>query len=1545
VLSLVFVLGDNYKQEAEATANGVWRWGLNANGQLGDATNTSRNSVTRATPYGQFSGWFYIVSAGDVHGAGIDASGRLFTWGGNASGQLGDGTTTNRNVPVHIMPGTYFSHVAAGERHTLAIDRNGRIWAWGANNRGQLGDGTTTNRHSPVQLSVTQAGSSSQLRFVYVAASTHDDHSMAICSSGNIFQWGRFNFNQLNDVPTRIFPQHFHSSFLSFKTVSTNSGRAFAIANDGRLFAWGANSNGGLGDGTTTNRTQAVRVGGDLRFKKVSTGVHSTLAITTDGRLFGWGLNMLGEIGDGTMIIRRSPIAVRADLRFKAVSVAMHTLAVERNGRLWAWGRNGEGQIGDGTNTGRTSPVLINAVTRASRVSAGNNFSLAIYHPFFAQPNVSVSGNRITWGNGASGASSFTDATNFEIFRNGTRIGTVAGNVRSFDLPAVNYWMVGMHTIQVAPIISSQNNMQGSRGNVSWLATAPLLAPQGVEIQGEYLIWNIPDTLCGFCGSENITVFCCCCYYCADCETTCCCVRNSQSPNVANTTHFRILAGNTLITTVPITMGQREWFNLASWLSLNDPNATLVEAGAHSINVVAMNMTASSGWLLSPQAYVGQFVRAGRVDSISITAQGQGAANSTSLGVGWPRPLSVEQMPSIQLLANVIGINGTDKSVTWSSSNPSIATVDAVSGFVRATWPENMWTQSQLPHLATIITARSVYDNSVMGQFTIQIIFADPPYPLAVGVAILGGLRHIELPVDGSALINATQFSASAFGYNLGANTGVTWSSSDAGVATVNRYTGVLNALRAGVVRITATSVASPNVPYGFYVTILRDATAIATNVTIFCDMQRTDERRIVIPYNAVEMPFVDLRAFIEGHNIGCQLVTWTSSCGAQIGLPSLFLSLSHTADGVRVTGLSQAGPLILTATPVNAVGVVGRFRIFVDRAVEPSVTSISVSAPSVSTLVIPIRRPISSTELPSVQLTATTIGGIGGGTNSPVVWTSSCGAVAGFGLDRVVGQFVEFILHSVNPNIVTVRAVAGGLTKMLEQVTITATSQVTPSMYASRILTVEQPVISEIVLSKVFEAHSGVLTIPYGNTEVGARAGLDLRAVVGTSNASVQAQIMWVSQPAGAVMFDNVRLEGQNVVVTVRPGFVGVVTIRAKGAYCGTQSNEIVIEIVQESVTSVRVLGPLDGMFEYAMLINLPRPDAVQLPVVQLGASVGGSFAAANNLVWTSSCGGSVVEFLGGTSGGLVMLRARDAGVAVITAMHQSTGFYGSFTIVVEQSALYSVEILGDGVVREQIAMLIPLVYADGVYSLPELAQRQMLTLSLQAALRGNVASQFVWTVSSDSVVRINGATESGEGGFSKITDLGGFITLLPYGTGRAVIRAVSMLDPSVYAEFIIYVTRGTASCNIQDGILDLPTIAEGDIRVILVCEHYFGAARMSHTDMSLEYAHSFELPTLQINIAGAIFFGWSLSRGGDILESLPVYLLDTQYGADTILLFAVWYIPYAENGSGSNLARNIIIGTLSVAGVGAAGTAGYIAQSKIRARRKSEADEWGMD
>jgi hypothetical protein len=105
---------------------------------LGDGTNTNKTLPVQIKQGTKFK----TVSAGSGHTMAIDESGNLWGWGNNFSGQLGDGTNTNKTSPVQIKSGTKFQEVSTGSRHSLAIDEMGNLWAWGGNDFGQLGDGS-----------------------------------------------------------------------------------------------------------------------------------------------------------------------------------------------------------------------------------------------------------------------------------------------------------------------------------------------------------------------------------------------------------------------------------------------------------------------------------------------------------------------------------------------------------------------------------------------------------------------------------------------------------------------------------------------------------------------------------------------------------------------------------------------------------------------------------------------------------------------------------------------------------------------------------------------------------------------------------------------------------------------------------------------------------------------------------------------------------------------------------------------------------------------------------------------------------------------------------------------------------------------------------------------------------------------------------------------------------------------------------------------------------------------------------------------------------
>ena len=139
------------------------------------------------------------ISAGQAHSLAVRSDGTAWAWGDNQSGQLGDGTTTDRLTPVQVSGLTKVAAVSAsrcctasGEYFSLAVRTNGSAWSWGDNGYGQLGDGTTDDRHVPGR--VVGLG---HVAVVGVTAGTF--HGVAVRSDGTVFGWGHNGYGQLGD--------------------------------------------------------------------------------------------------------------------------------------------------------------------------------------------------------------------------------------------------------------------------------------------------------------------------------------------------------------------------------------------------------------------------------------------------------------------------------------------------------------------------------------------------------------------------------------------------------------------------------------------------------------------------------------------------------------------------------------------------------------------------------------------------------------------------------------------------------------------------------------------------------------------------------------------------------------------------------------------------------------------------------------------------------------------------------------------------------------------------------------------------------------------------------------------------------------------------------------------------------------------------------------------------------------------------------------------------------------------------------------------------
>ncbi|MBM2815382.1 MAG: C-terminal target protein [Ignavibacteria bacterium] len=357
-------------------------WGSNNYGQLGDGTQSDKSSPIQI---GNGTNWTSISGGGAQHTLAIKSDGTLWAWGGNAYGQLGDGTITDKNTPVQIGSGTNWVKVSCGGAHTLAIKSDGTLWAWGRNIAGQLGDGTTTDKSTPVQI-----GTGTN----WVVVSCAYGHTLAIKNDGTLWAWGWNIAGQLGDgtlvnksSPVRI------GSGTNWALVSCRGSYTLAIKSDGTLWAWGDNDYGQLGDGTIIDRISPVQIGSGTNWETVYCGGQHTLAIKTEGTLWAWGENNFGKLGDGTSTQRNAPVQIGSGTNWLSVTCGdWHTIAIKNDGTLWAWGNNSYGQLGDGTTTNQNSPVQIGTGTNWSYIVTGGFFNLGL-------TNISISTGMIN-GNG-----------------------------------------------------------------------------------------------------------------------------------------------------------------------------------------------------------------------------------------------------------------------------------------------------------------------------------------------------------------------------------------------------------------------------------------------------------------------------------------------------------------------------------------------------------------------------------------------------------------------------------------------------------------------------------------------------------------------------------------------------------------------------------------------------------------------------------------------------------------------------------------------------------------------------------------------------------------------------------------------------------------------------------------------------------------------------------------------------------------------------------------------------------------------------------------
>ena len=325
----------------------VWAWGLNEYGQLGDGTTDNRDT---AMPIASLTD-IIAVAGGFDHSMALAADGAVWAWGSNEYGQLGDETTYRRTVPAEVTRLPQAQAIAAGRSHSLALMKDGTVWGWGANDVGQLGNGTTGKQQ--------RAGTVNGISNV-VAIASGRDHSVALKVDGTVWTWGGNTFGQLGDGTTKNRTSAAQVAGLTdIVAIACGYDHTVALRSDGTVWSWGANDSGQLGDGTLENRREPVQVMGISEVMALSAGHRHTLALLKNGKVKAWGSNLHYQLGRLFTIQTAEPVEITGfnNTVTSVASGGYHVIAIAGDHTLRSWGHNKFGQLGNSTRDYQRAPV------------------------------------------------------------------------------------------------------------------------------------------------------------------------------------------------------------------------------------------------------------------------------------------------------------------------------------------------------------------------------------------------------------------------------------------------------------------------------------------------------------------------------------------------------------------------------------------------------------------------------------------------------------------------------------------------------------------------------------------------------------------------------------------------------------------------------------------------------------------------------------------------------------------------------------------------------------------------------------------------------------------------------------------------------------------------------------------------------------------------------------------------------------------------------------------------------------------------------------
>lgn len=357
VISFVKVAARGNSTLALASDGTVWGFGENAGNVLGDGTSLQRNSpvhvmANSTTPLSNVTD----IALGQYHSLFLLSDSLAYACGHNDYGQLGDGTNSPHTYPAAVPSLTGVTAIAAGMEHSIFLTNGHSAFTCGQNNYGQLGIGSQIDQNIPTLVRIQGTGNQT----IGIAAGYY--HSLFIFSYQAVSAWGSgYNYaGQLGNGSTGDQSSPVSVMTLNTATMSMAGGYGHTlIAKNGNLYASGDNSYGELGDGTTANQSTMELISAISNVQGVAAGFGFSLILTTTGSLYACGWNSNGQLGNNSTSNISTPVSIVSSGVISIAAGDAQSAFVKNDGTLWTCGANAMGQLGLGDTTDRHVPTLV----------------------------------------------------------------------------------------------------------------------------------------------------------------------------------------------------------------------------------------------------------------------------------------------------------------------------------------------------------------------------------------------------------------------------------------------------------------------------------------------------------------------------------------------------------------------------------------------------------------------------------------------------------------------------------------------------------------------------------------------------------------------------------------------------------------------------------------------------------------------------------------------------------------------------------------------------------------------------------------------------------------------------------------------------------------------------------------------------------------------------------------------------------------------------------------------------------------------------------